>query len=228
MHLESYLSLQRRVDALLRGRDPGTAATVVPTCPAWTVRDLAAHLTGLCEDWVDGRLDDYGSDAWTAAQVDRFDGVALDDILDRWAAAAERFAVLEPHPVMGDPANFAFGDAATHEADLRGALGDGRVPDDAVALALKASIARWRQTLGGADVPSLLVDVPGVRTWWIGEPRDEGAVRVVVELYELFRALNGRRSVAQMRSWDWSDDPSPYLAAGLPYPFTPAGVDIVD
>jgi hypothetical protein len=34
--------------------------------------------------------------------------------------------------------------------------------------------------------------------------------------------------VVQVRAWVWSDDPSPFLAAGLPYPFTFAAVALAD
>jgi len=59
----AYLAIQGRVRGLL---DEGHADVAIPACPAWTVRDLIAHLAGLCEDWVVHRLDDYASEAWTA------------------------------------------------------------------------------------------------------------------------------------------------------------------
>ena len=224
-HLEPYLAIRQRLDDLLRGR-PGDER--VPACPAWSVRDVVAHLTGLCEDWVERRLDGYASGAWTAAQVERCAGLTLDAILDRWAAAAERFARLDDDPVMGPPAQWAFGDAVTHEADVLGTVGAGRVPADAVALALKGSIARWREVLGATSLGTLVVRAPDLREWWIGTHEDPEATVVEAPSYEVFRALSGRRSEAQVRAWSWSADASPYLAAGLPYPFRFAEHDIVD
>jgi uncharacterized protein (TIGR03083 family) len=222
---DAYRAVHDRLAALLRGRDGHER---VAACPEWTVRDVVAHLAGLCEDWVDGQLDEYATEAWTARQVERFSGASLDEVLDRWATAIESFAVLPPDPVMGPPARWAFGDAVVHEADVRGALSAGRVPLEAAALSLKGQIARWRQVVAGAGLSTLLVRCPELREWWLGEHGDPGAVVVDVPAYEVFRALAGRRSVAQVRAWAWSEDPSPFLAAGLPYPFTFAAVALAD
>jgi uncharacterized protein (TIGR03083 family) len=224
-HLHAYIAVQLRLDDLVRGR---RGAEAVPACPAWTVRDVVAHLVGLCEDWVDHRLDGYATAAWTAAQVTRADGQDVDAILDRWVAAMAAFVELEDDPAMGPPGRWAVGDAFTHEADIRGSLGVERVPADAVALGLKGSIARWREVLGAASMPTLLVRAPDLREWWIGTPDDPGAVVVDVPAYELFRALAGRRTQEQVRAWAWSRDPTPYLAAGLPYPFRFAESTLVD
>ena len=125
----------------------GDAECPVPSCPGWRVRDVVAHLAGLCEDWVDHHLGGYASDGWTSTQVSRFSQNSLDEILDRWRSAMTQFVALDDDPVMGAPARWAFGDAVSHEADIRGALHFGRVPDDAVLLALKPAISRWRQVL---------------------------------------------------------------------------------
>jgi Mycothiol maleylpyruvate isomerase N-terminal domain len=55
---EDYEAVHARVAALVLEGDPETP---VPACPEWRVRDVIAHLVGLCEDWVDHRLDGYGS-----------------------------------------------------------------------------------------------------------------------------------------------------------------------
>jgi uncharacterized protein (TIGR03083 family) len=223
--VESYDAVRARVDELVRGTE---GAAAVPTCPSWRVRDVVAHLTGLCDDWVAGRLDGYGSDAWTAAQVARFDGAPVGVVLDRWSDAAIAFATLDDDPTMGPPARWAFGDAVTHEADLRGALDAGRVPADVVALALKAAIARWRQVLADAGAPTLLLRAPDLREWWLGEQGDAHAIVAEAEAYEVFRALAGRRSRAQVERWTWSRDPAPILDAGLPYPFRWSAQDIIE
>jgi hypothetical protein len=135
----AYMAIERRVTGLL---DEGHSDVAIPACPAWTVHDLMGHLAGLCEDWVVRRHDDYASEAWTAAQVARFSGCSLDEILRRWSKATGEFVGLPDDPVMGPPARWAFGDAVVHEADLRGALCAERVPPDAVTMALKGQIAR--------------------------------------------------------------------------------------
>jgi uncharacterized protein (TIGR03083 family) len=225
VHLDAYLELRVRVAELVLS---GAPETVVPACPGWRVRDVVAHLAGLCEDWVDHRLDGYGSDGWTGGQVSRFSDCEVPQILERWAESANRFALLHDDRVMGPPSRWAFGDAVVHEADLRGALRSGRVPESAILLSMKGSIARWREHLGMSTAPSLLVRTSDARDWWIG-PRDApGAVEVQAPLYELFRALSGRRSTSQIRAWSWSEDPEPFIVAGLPYPFHWATATIED
>jgi hypothetical protein len=225
VELDDYLAVRDRVTTLVIGSD---LEQQVPGSPAWSVRDVVAHLSGLCEDWVAHRLDGYASQAWTDAQVARFAGYPLGEILQRWDVTARAFAALPDDPVMGAPARWAFGDAVIHEADLRGTLGGGQVPHEAVALALKGAISRWRQTLASTNTRTLLVRTPDLRDWWIGVPDDPEAVAVFTPAYELFRALAGRRTQDQVRLWDWDDDPSPYLAAGLPYPFSWATAELRD
>lgn len=217
--IDGYRRVVDRVLALAVAADP---TTQLPTCPAWTVHDLVAHLTGLAEDWVAGNLDGYGSDEWTAAQVTRGSGATLDELAARWRRAADGLGDVPDHPLLGAPASMAFVDAVTHEADLRDALGIGGVPLDEVRPAMKGLVARWRQTLGAAGAPPLLVRVEGDRDWAIGAPPADGPPPVTVDvgLYDLFRALTGRRSAAQVAGWRWSADPGPFVAAGLPYPFS--------
>jgi len=221
----AYIGVRDRIIALV-----GTAnsSAVVPTCPRWRVQDVVGHLAGLCEDWVSHHLEGYASDEWTAAQVDRFAACTVDEVFERWYGASERFVLLGDDPVMGPPARWAFGDAVTHEADIRGAVGAERVPDAAVLLGLKGSISRWREILSRAKAPTLLVRAPDAREWWLGTPGDPEATIVEAPAYEFFRALTGRRSKAQMQKWQWSGDPLPYFAAGLPYPFHTANHDIED
>jgi len=220
-----YEAVRARVTVLVLEGDPETP---VPACPGWRVRDVVAHLTGLCEDWVDHRLDGYASERWTDAQVSRSSGEALEQVLERWRRAAERFAQLEDDPVMGPPARWAFGDAITHEADIRGALQAGRVPSDAALLSLKGSVARWRETLWDASAPTLLLRAPDARDWWLGVRDDPTAVVVEAPAYEFFRSLCGRRSPSQVRRWKWSRSPEPFLDMGLPYPFHWADEDLLD
>lgn len=222
---DGYVAVNARLGELLRGC---VGDGYVPSCPGWTVRDVVAHLAGLCDDWVQGRLEGYASEAWTANQVERLAHAPLREVLALWERTVGSFSALPDDPVMGPPARWAFGDAVVHEADIRGAIGAERVPPDAVALALKGQIARWRQVLADAGAGTLLLHCPDLRDWWLGEHNDPRAVVVDAPAYEVFRAVAGRRSAEQVRSWTWSVDPSPFIAAGLPYPFSFAVTPIID
>jgi uncharacterized protein (TIGR03083 family) len=223
-----YEGVERRVAEVVVA---GDCERPVPACPGWTVHDVVAHLAGLCQDWVEGREKyGYASDEWTADQVGRFDGRSCAEILEAWAAAMVPFCALR-EGMSGLPAGrWAFGDGVIHEADLRGALDAGRVPNDDVARQVRMLTARWSsEVFGPAGLPSIEFRAPGAGAWVLG-PADGGPVPASIEVpaYELFRALAGRRSAAQVRRWNWSVDPEPYVAAGLPYPFRWAGADLSD
>jgi hypothetical protein len=47
-------------------------------CPDWTGRQLLAHLMGVAQDLVAGRVDGYASHVWTSAQVARGEGLPLE------------------------------------------------------------------------------------------------------------------------------------------------------
>ena len=215
-YLSAYTVIHERIAEVITDN---TCHLSLPACPGWRIRDVLAHLTGLCEDWVDHRLDGYASAGWTAAQVARHADRSSAQILALWADSLSSFGHLD-EPFLGSPpARWAFGDAVVHEADIWGALGSGRVQNDAVTLALAGMMARWhREILSRAGVPALRVQSDD-QDWWLGEPDEPDAVIVEAPLYEVFRALAGRRSEDQVRAWRWSSDSEPYIAAGLPYPF---------
>jgi uncharacterized protein (TIGR03083 family) len=223
---DAYSAVQDRLDDLLAasgGSEP------VPSCPGWTVRDVLAHLVGLCDDWVSQRLDGYASASWTADQVARYEGYNIPDLLRRWTLLAAEFARLDDHPAIGPPARWAFGDAIIHEADLRGALGAGRAPHEAVLLSLEGTITRWRDVLNNIRPPTTLVLQPvDAPEWTLGPASDGPPIVVSPTAYELFRALAGRRTEEQVRAWSWSSNPDAIISAGLPYPFHWAEIAITD
>jgi len=228
VHLIAYQELVARVSDLVMSADPNALQLVVPACPDWTARQVVAHLAGLAQDWVQGNVANYGSAPWTTSQVERFDGQPLEDVIETWVTNAAKVGDLDPSPMGGTPAMWAFGDAVVHEVDLRSVLDPGSViPADAMALGLKAAVARWRAELRTAEVPPLDIVATDMRTWRVGMA-DNATNTVTTTGHELFRFLFGRRSRDQVEAWDWSCDPSIYLDVGLPYPFQWAGSDLVD
>ena len=223
--VEAYDAVRRRLEPLLSVADPRHA---VPASPGWSVGDVLAHLVGLCEDWVEGRFEGYASEDWTAAHLERHRGESCASLLERWRATMGAFAAVDDSPLGATPARWAFGDAVIHEADLRGAMTSGRVPEAAVELGLQGALARWQQALRQAGLGRARFVLLDGRELWTGPPEHEIDIEVAADLYEVFRGLAGRRSVEQVAVWSWSEDPGPYLAAGPPYPFRWARFPIVD
>jgi uncharacterized protein (TIGR03083 family) len=216
-YLSAYKAIQERLASVVGATD---CQREVPGCPSWQVRDVLAHMAGLCEDWIDQHLDGYASDSWTASQVERFATRSCPEILHAWASALEPFARVEMMLLGRPPARWAFGDAVIHEADIRGALEAGRVPDDAVYMGLGGTLSRWaKEVIVPGLLPRVHIRTPDGGEWLVGPEEGEATVTLNVETYELFRALAGRRHADQVRRWDWSVDPEAYVDAGLPYPF---------
>ena len=182
------------------------------------MQQLLSHLTGIAEDWTTGRFDGYASAAWTDEQVARHAGRPWDELRAAWLAALGSLPSVDPHPQLGAPWRWLFGDALCHEADLREAADDvTRPPDEVVLVGLRQMAARWRQTLAQRD-DRLVLDAIGVRTWDLG--RDGGpAARVAADPYELWRAVSGRRSIDEIDRYDWSGGRAADWFAVLPYPF---------
>ena len=206
----------------------------MPACPAWTVRDVLAHVTGVAADaaggtyfsgaadaWSDIRLA-AARDEWTAGQVQSRRDRPVEALLAEWAGWS---ASLEPvlagtvPALPGSPGwlvSAPVADLAVHLHDVRGALrqpGDRDAPVTGLGLRI---YARWLgQRLDQAGRPAL-------RLWVAGRERVEGSGQPVTALaadaFELFRALSGRRSLGQVRALGWDGDPEPYLDLFAPYP----------
>lgn len=145
--------------------------TEVPATPAWTVRDLLAHLAGSPSDAVTGRMEGAPGPDWTSRQVAERRGVSVADLTAELASHQDAIA----RDAEGNPRPTIVWDLAVHHADLHEALG---LPE------LEGRF--WEPVLAG--VAPTKFSVTG------GLPAD-------VDHYELFRALFSRRSRAQMQAW---------------------------
>ena len=226
-----YAQVRGRIGELVRDLDEQGAATVVPTCPEWTVRDLVAHLTGVCADILGGRMDGVGSEAWTQRQVDERRDKSLVQIVDEWNEVAPQVEAIAEHFPNGADVQWVM-DCVTHEHDIRCALGrPGARDDEAIARAvpwLTGALANLPAFEGdGADAPAafrIVTPEGDDLVMGVGEPE----VTVRLPRFEVFRALTGRRSAGQIASYDWDGDHGRYLGAFSQGPFTIAASDVVE
>ena len=173
----AYVALRGRVIDLIRAAPDEDSARVVPSCPAWSTSALVAHMMGVNEDILAGRMEGVTTDAWTQAQVDRHLGESLRRLADGWEALAVDFDAVLPH--IPAPVNSQLVmDAVTHEHDLRHALGSTDARDtDAVQVALG-----WLFDIAETTQPGL------------GQQLSESGVAP----FQLLRSLTGRRSMDQI------------------------------
>jgi uncharacterized protein (TIGR03083 family) len=229
-----YADAHRRLRKLLEGLDKAALAAEVPACPGWTVRDVAAHITGVAADTARGSYFAGAADAWAdtqlAAACDRWTAGHIRSRRDRplgaivaewtgWVAALEPILagtvpVPPSAPAWMLPAPVA--DLAVHLHDVRGALG---TPGDRDAPATRLGLriyAHWLgERLNQAGCPALRLRAAG-REWAEGSGRP--AATLTASAFELFRALSGRRNIGQVRALAWDGDPEPYLGLFAPYP----------
>ena len=193
--VEAYVDLRSRTIELVRSTSDSHAHHVVPHCPAWTVHDVVAHLVGVPEDILAGRMDGVTTDAWTQAQVDRHRDDSLRRLAEIWAETAEAFDPVLPH--IPSPVNSQLVmDAVTHEHDLRHALGEPGARDSSavrVALGWLLDMAENRSSGTGAAL------------------RSSG-----VADFDLLRVLSGRRSSTQISDLGLDGPSLVALLAGSP------------
>jgi len=206
---QQYADVRTRITDLVRDLDDGGLATTVPGCPGWTVKDLVGHCEAVCTDAVTNNLDGAGSDVWTARQVTERREVKVGDILDQWArTSAQLESGLDAAP-KGLSRTLII-DLVTHEHDLRGALGvPGGRDSEAYAVGRKGFHVGLAKKIEEVGLPGLRLEA---NDGWSFDAGPEPVVTVTApDSFELFRALSGRRSRAQVLAFDWRGDPAPYL-----------------
>lgn len=203
-----YAESRQRMVELASGLSDDEAARTVPGCPAWSVQDLLAHLAGLCADLGTGTIDGAGTDPWTAVQVADRRERALPEVLAEWQELSPGVEALLPQLPGSAGARIVI-DLVTHEHDLRGALGRPGARDAAgVELACTAYADRLGRRVTKAGLPAVQLEGGSFsHTAGAGEP----AATVRADSFELFRALSGRRSAAQVLGYDWDGDAAPYV-----------------
>lgn len=200
--IEEWTRAQARVLELAGGLSDADAGRPVPACPAWTVHDLLAHVIGLDADVLAGDEPDDHNATWTQAQVDARVGRGVPVLLAEWRAMTgpvqEWMAAHGTRPM---------GDVVIHEQDLRGALGVPGARDTAGLAALRERFAgRVTAAVEDAGLPPLAL----VGEHWRTGP-DDAAVVVQASDFDLARAVQSRRSAAQLRGWTTRGDIGPYL-----------------
>jgi hypothetical protein len=170
----------------------------------------------------DGRMDGAPGPAWSAFQVEHRRATPLDEVLGEWERRAPGLEAMisERGPAMG----FLVADVATHEQDVRGAVGVPGARDSAgMDASLQTFIAALDHKLREAGLPALQL-VAANEEWTVGD--GEVGATVTADRFELTRALVGRRSRAQVEAFAWTGDPAPYLDVLSVFP--PCKADLVE
>ncbi|MEY2453192.1 MAG: hypothetical protein QOD92_2766 [Acidimicrobiaceae bacterium] len=217
---DAYAGCRARIAELTGALDAERAAAPVPACPEWSVHDVVAHVVGVVDDALAGRLDGVATDPWTAAQVASRRHRSITDMLGEWSQQAPEFeALLDP---IGDTGRQAVADIVTHEHDLRGALdAPGARDSDAVQIGFGFLVAVFVASAAAQGVAVRVRTTDGAA---FGDSK--GPVVLNGNAFDLLRAMTGRRSVEQLRAMHWEGDGEQVLPAFTFGPFCPAVVRI--
>jgi uncharacterized protein (TIGR03083 family) len=205
-----YRAKRRQLLDLVRSLDEGRLHAVVPATPAWTVKDVVAHLVGITSDLNALRFDAPDPDTWTARQVERRRSASVADLEAEWEQEAGRFE--EGLGLFGyELGSHYVGDLLQHSQDVREALGREDVEDDlALAVALDFYVDAFSKALAGNGAGAVVVRV-GQEAWTAGT--GDVVATVAAGRLPLFRAFAGRIEADRVRSFDWTGD----IDAVLPF-----------
>ncbi|MDQ2837273.1 MAG: maleylpyruvate isomerase family mycothiol-dependent enzyme [Actinomycetota bacterium] len=221
MYDQLYSDSHRRVADLVTALGPAELALNVPACPLWSVADVLAHLAGASAAQAEGSDPDAGepgSEQWTQSQVQARRGRSTAEVLAEWDRHAP---AVEQLPLTSRSWLPILHDTLSHEADIRGAIGAPQVPADALAAAYPLLVPMLTRQLAGLGIVLLDLDQQRIELG-SGEPD----VLVEASRYEFWRAVFGRRSLAQIRGWVRAGEAAAF-AESLPV-FVPRDTDLTE
>ena len=200
----AYAGVRQRINELVADVSDRTGDSV-PACPEWRVRDLVAHVAGVCDDVLGGRIEGAGTDPWTATQVESRRTRSVDEILAEWNAQAPQLEGMLDS--FGPAGHQMVMDVVTHEHDLRGALGaPGARDSDAVVIGADWLMRAYQGASAAGGHGGVRAVATDAGTTW--EPEDGRPVvaTVTASSFDLLRSFSGRRSEAEVRSLSWDGD----------------------
>jgi len=198
--LDLYEATRDELVDQLRSLSDTDAAASVPGCPAWSVKDVVAHVCGLTADIQNRVTPPLGSDENTARQVSSRAHMTLAAVCDEWqsnTAAIDMLRAIDPPLPLG-----LLADLTVHVHDIAEAADGISVPN---RTATEESCGRYAPLLQerlaeNADVA--LTIALGHRPW---EPTaGTHPVRVEADAAEFLCAVTGRRTRAQTEAFTWT------------------------
>lgn len=225
---DAYLDAKAQITELVESATAEERQRTVPACPLWTVEDVVRHLTGVATDIVEGNMipdvnlielwhtegGAQAGDAYTDKHVTSRRSQPLAETFAEWDAITERLLpIVRSEQPAPQPLPFVeyipVNDCIIHMHDVRGALGKPGDREGAlVNLGLSSFFASFAVRVGTRSLPP-------VRVRYDGKERVTGDGEVAAtwsgSRFELWRALAGRRSNAQIAAMQWEGDGTPYV-----------------
>ena len=230
--IERYQFNRTSFQLLGRSLSESQGQVNVVATPEWTVSDNFAHMAGVADDVLAGRLEGVATDPWTEAQVQARRGRSLSELLEEWESKAPAVEeLLMPMADQIDPRLVI--DLWTHEQDVRGALGiPGGDRDSTLTWIVEQLVTGWQQRIERSDLNALEIEIlPAAGDLQAqNDPKTSGepAGSLRITPFEAARLTLGRRSRQQILNYDWSGVADPAAYIDLLVVFSPAIQDIVE
>lgn len=206
--IQTYRLIRDELIDPLSALSAAAATQDVPSCPAWTVKDVAAHLCGLNAELIAGVQGGLGNDQATARQVSDRAAHDLSRVLTEWKSHDQALAdVFAAGPDMGAALT---GDLIVHVYDLAEVL-DQPTTEAARATPMSSHryVVRLQQRLAEQMEIALTVKLTDGTTWLASEGTKP--VTLATSPHNFLRGVTGRLTRAEVESFDWSIDPARIL-----------------
>jgi len=203
-----------RSELIRLGRELSDAqgALITTACPAWSIKDVYAHLAGISTDILAGNTEGAATEPWADGHVADRIGRSLTEVLNEWESAGN--GVSEVMDTAGEVFPFQlFVDQWTHGWDVRATLGAdaAAVPDLSTYIYFLPDFFDHMAALVPEGLTALTLKVAG-QSFDIGTGEPIGELGL--DLFEFARVTMGRRSQQQLDGLPWPrslDDNAPYI-----------------
>lgn len=194
---------QERADLLQLGRSLSDeqAAQITSACPAWSIKDVYAHLAGISTDILAGNTEGAATEAWADGHVADRLGHSFSDVLDEWETSGDGVSAVMAEAGEAFPFQL-FVDQWTHGWDVRSSLGESAAarPDLAVYEYFLDDFMAAIQSQAAKDMSALTLRVND-KQCELGTGPSVG--ELTLDLFEFARISMGRRSQAQLDALAW-------------------------
>ena len=230
--IERYQFNRTSFQLLGRSLSESQGRVNVAATPEWTVSDIFAHMAGVADDILAGRLEGVATDPWTEAQVQARRGRSLSELLEEWESKAPAVEeLLMPMADQIDPRLVI--DLWTHEQDVRGALEiAGGDRDSTLNWIVEQLVTGWQQRIERSELPALQIEIlePTGDLHAQSDQMTSGEIVGSLRLapFEAARLALGRRSRQQILNYEWSSVADPAAYIDLLVVFSPAIQDIIE
>ncbi|MFM1752846.1 MAG: hypothetical protein RL119_1808 [Actinomycetota bacterium] len=206
-----YRNARQRMQEIAGELDGTAIETMVDACPAWRVKDLISHVTGIAVDLGAGNSPVGDTQAWVDRQVEERRQIPLVEVVEEWSRAAPRFeSMIEAAPARLWGLTY---DTVVHEHDLRAAVGrPGARESDGVKVAAELGLNLVKGDLARAGLPAIQITFGG-RDYLVGN--GEPQLSWSGSAFDCLRLLGSRRTAEEMKQAGFVGDLEAFLAGLL-------------